>query len=428
MLPVALLALSLLGFMTCDTLNAVRVPAYRKPLNANSPVLKHPVTYNERFAAGQWFTQLSLGTPPRHVEVLLDTGSSDLWLPSARLADCRQSECPGGSFDQTKSTTCQTDERPPFFIQYVDDSRVVGNYLLDTLAVGDCQVANFSFAAATAASASIQHNGLTTGILGLNTAVGKSQCFNGDCTDARLVKPTISEAMASAGCIGSSSYSLFLDEDNARSPSILFGGLDTARFTGPLVTLHTKLHANESLPDRHVRQSLRLAKMTTRLNGTVQQTYRPAKGKDAVSIDTGSKGLVLPDEWVSSIFNSLQHIFVGGKTTSYATKMVISCDDYDADLVVPLGLFNIDTTEALEDYGIPGANASDICVVNLIRSANVDHIDHIILGDPFFRSAYTYNHLDQNTISIARPAYDSKDKERIIPIGRGPVPKLYGTG
>lgn len=171
--------------------------------------------------------------------------------------------------DQSKSTTCQTDESPPFSIRYVDRSHVAGNYLLDTLAIGDCQVANFSFAAATVASASIQYDGLTTGILGINAAVGRSRCLKGGCTGPGSVQPTISEAMASAGCIGSSSYSLFLDDNNARSPSILFSGVDTARFTGPLVTLHTKLHANESLPDRHVTQTLRLAKMTTRLNGKV---------------------------------------------------------------------------------------------------------------------------------------------------------------
>ena len=94
---VALLALSLLGFTTCETLNTIRVPAYRKVLNANSSVLKLPVTYNERFKPGMWYTKLSLGTPPQTVEVLLDTGSSDLWVPSAKLSDCLQSECPGGS-------------------------------------------------------------------------------------------------------------------------------------------------------------------------------------------------------------------------------------------------------------------------------------------------------------------------------------------
>ena len=96
MLLVALLASSLLGFTNCETLNTVRLPAYRKAVNPNFSVLNHPVTYNERFAPGMWYTKLSLGTPPQDVEVLLDTGSSDLWVPSAGLSDCLQSKCPGG--------------------------------------------------------------------------------------------------------------------------------------------------------------------------------------------------------------------------------------------------------------------------------------------------------------------------------------------
>lgn len=352
--------------------------------------------------------------------------------------------------DQSKSNTCQTDERPPFSIHYVDTSNVGGTYLLDTLTVGDCKVANFSFAAAIKASASIQYKGLTTGILGLNAAMGRAKCLKDGCTGPGSLQPTISEAMASAGCIGSSSYSLFLDEDNARSPSILFGGVDTARFTGPLVTLHTKLHANESLADRYVSQTLRLAKMTARLNGTAQQTYWPAKDRDAVDVDTGSKGITLDADWVSSIFSGWQQISVAKKTSSYAKKMLISCDDIDADItldftfadetarsvqvdiplremVAPLGSLYPNITLALEEYGIPGANASNICVVNIL-SSTARHDFSTLLGDPFFRSAYTYNNLDQNTISIARPAYNPKAKERIIPIGRGPVPKLYGTG
>lgn len=97
MLLVTLLTLpSLLSFTACETLNTVRMPVHRK-------VLKHPVTYNERFASGLWFTRLSMGTPPQDVEVLLDTGSSDLWAPSAGLSDCRRSKCPGGSCELLSS-------------------------------------------------------------------------------------------------------------------------------------------------------------------------------------------------------------------------------------------------------------------------------------------------------------------------------------
>ena len=464
MLPVALLAFSLLGFTTCETLNTVRLPAYRKVLN-------HPVTYNERFAHGQWFTKLSLGTPPQDVEVLLDTGSSDLWVPSVGLFDCRQSRCPGGScklltpceifgmlqyadaartVDQNKSTTCQVDKRQPFSMEYLDTSNVAGNYLLDTLTVGDCKLANFSFAAATVSTTFVQQNGSMTGILGVNAAIDKTECARGGCKEGS-VKPTISEAMVSAGCIGSSSYSLFLDDDNSRGPSILFGGVDTAKFTGPLVTLHTKPHANISLPDRYTKQMLRLTKMTTHFNGTTQRNCKPAKDRDSAFIDTGSKGMILPDHWVQSILNDLRQLSArdNSKYNAHGPRITVACDDIADDslnftftdetgisaqvdvpireLVRPLRHKYPNTTEILENFGIPNANASNICVVDIEPSSVFGKNGLILLGDAFFRSSYTYNNLDQNTISIAKPAYNSKP-ERLLPIGKGPVPKLQGTG
>jgi hypothetical protein len=142
--------------------------------------------------------------------------------------------------------------------------------------------------------------------------------------------------------------------------------------------------------------------MTTRLNGIALQTYNTTKGRDAAYLDTGSKGFVLPDDWISSISDLMQHLSAGGKTKNPAstTEMVIDCDDMDAEvslgftfvdetgssadvdvplreLVVPLGLLYTDTAQALEKCGIPGANASNICVVN-IKESNTLRQDGII--------------------------------------------------
>lgn len=49
-------------------------------------------------------------------------------------------------------------------------------------------------------------------------------------------------------------------------------------------------------------------------------------------VDTGSKGIVVAADWVPSIFNGWQQISAARKTSSYATMMLISCDDIDADV------------------------------------------------------------------------------------------------
>jgi hypothetical protein len=49
------------------------------------------------------------------------------------------------------------------------------------------------------------------------------------------------------------------------------------------------------------------------------------------------------------------------------------------------------------------------------------------LGDPFLRSAYTFYNLAQHTISFAQASNNSTG-DNVIPIGKGPTPKLSGTG
>lgn len=97
------------------------------------------------------------------------------------------------------------------------------------------------------------------------------------------------------------------------------------------------------------------------------------------------------------------------------------------ELAVPLVSVTNNSTQISEVAGRLGVNASNACVIKVSKSSEVDSDDLILLGDAFFRSAYTYNNLDQNTISIAKPVFNST-AENIIPIGKGPVPKLFGTG
>jgi len=49
---------------------------------------------------GLYYANVSVGTPPQQVSVQIDTGSSDVWVPSTQAALCHDASeggCPGGS-------------------------------------------------------------------------------------------------------------------------------------------------------------------------------------------------------------------------------------------------------------------------------------------------------------------------------------------
>jgi hypothetical protein len=100
MLQMTLLTLSLLGFTAANTLNTVRIPAYRRTLSVNtSATLLHPINYNDRWATfGFYFIEMGIGTPPQPVQLALDTGSSDMWVPFTNAPACLNlSDCPAGT-------------------------------------------------------------------------------------------------------------------------------------------------------------------------------------------------------------------------------------------------------------------------------------------------------------------------------------------
>lgn len=92
-------------------------------------------------------------------------------------------------------------------------------------------------------------NGPQYGIMGVSYMGAESsicaiQTSNGSC-NANFTTPTMWSSLYNGGYIKSRSYSLYLDDVAAQSGSILFGGIDTAKFTGKLTTLGVPVDTNQ---------------------------------------------------------------------------------------------------------------------------------------------------------------------------------------
>lgn len=175
---------------------------------------------------------MTLGTPPQLITVLVDTGSTELWVnPDCSTADTslQKSQCQAfGRYTPAKSTTPPVGPFGSESINYGDSndeatqSAVDIVYYADTLRISGATVKNQTFGVATSSQ------GQGQSILGLapdlKNGFKKDQPYS-----------VVLNSMAEQGVIASRVFTLDLRSESSAGGALIFGGLDKAGFTGPLV-------------------------------------------------------------------------------------------------------------------------------------------------------------------------------------------------
>jgi hypothetical protein len=174
---------------------------------------------------------VSIGTPPQRVRVLVDTGSSELWVnPDCSTAPTafQQSQCiEFGRYTPGRSTTPPSGPVGTQEIRYGDptDPNTITSaqitYYSDTLTISGATIKNQTFGVVLASK------GQSTGILGLapDTRAG----YQKDTPYSLLLN-----SMANQGVIKSRAYALDLRHADHLTGAIIYGGLDKSKFVGTL--------------------------------------------------------------------------------------------------------------------------------------------------------------------------------------------------
>ncbi|KAL4423223.1 hypothetical protein ABPG77_000015 [Micractinium sp. CCAP 211/92] len=102
-----------------------------------------PIT---NFMDAQYYGEIGLGTPPQKFQVIFDTGSSDLWVPSSKCSYLSIACYLHSKYYAERSHTYKEDGRE-FAIQY-GSGRLSGFLSRDTLTMGDLKVQGQVFAEA----------------------------------------------------------------------------------------------------------------------------------------------------------------------------------------------------------------------------------------------------------------------------------------
>ncbi|EAU84813.1 endopeptidase [Coprinopsis cinerea okayama7 len=177
---------------------------------------KVPLT---NFMNAQYYTEITLGTPPQTFKVILDTGSSNLWVPSIK---CTSIACfLHTKYDSSQSTTYKANGTE-FSIQYGSGS-MEGFVSQDTLGIGDLTIKGQDFAEALKEPGLAFAFGKFDGILGL---AYDTISVN------RIVPPFYN--MINQKLIDSPVFAFRIGSSEEDGGEATFGGIDHEAYTGKL--------------------------------------------------------------------------------------------------------------------------------------------------------------------------------------------------
>ncbi|KAL1862873.1 hypothetical protein VTK73DRAFT_6592 [Phialemonium thermophilum] len=353
-----------------------------------------------------YLLELDIGTPPQRVEVVLDTGSFELWVDpqcstastTAQSASCKEA----GLYDPYSSSTVQD--------MGVVNELPYGKGVVDIAYVADSvQVPGSSTMKEVVFGVGLESRDLGYGIAGVGHGKGYNIDYN-----------NLIDELYAQGLTDSKAFSLALGSiDASDGGSIVFGGVDTKKFSGPLVRFRNLPPQDEG--------------------GGVAGPYRYWVQLDAIGVTKPGKR---PSKYADS---ALPIVLDSGSTMSYLPRSVINQlmadlagqTDSDGNIRVPCstaatasqggGGGTVDFTLGALTVHVPFHEfvwqlAPDECYV---LAAAPLQAGTAILGDSFLRSAYAVFDQTNGDIYLA-PYANCGSRERALPAGPGAAANFTG--
>ena len=352
-------------------ISALRIPLRRLPrpgrrLAGGSSAMNNHMNVTSTQTA--YYANISLGTPPQHLTVLFDTGSSYNYVPSVSC----DSTCSGtGRFDSSSSST-YVSEGTTLTLQY-GVGTTYGVLSTDTLQIADSLTAasaSFVLSAQMEDSANDPFDGLV---------VRGTQGFAFSVLSDGV--PTLVDSLKMQKVITDRVFAFYLSnatfgENSQDTESECFiGEVDTTHARGSLVYIPLKYASFWAVSLNSVTVGSELSLST-----------------NTAIFDTGTSLLVVPESDAYSMLDAFQ---AAGQCITDSESELIVCDcsgSYPA-MVIQLGGHDFELTS--EDYFYQEAGQCFLLV------ASISELNLWVLGDVFLRKYYTVYDMDQERVGLA---------------------------
>ncbi|KAI6714856.1 hypothetical protein PZA11_007746 [Diplocarpon coronariae] len=353
----------------------------------------------ENYMTGtRYVVDFAIGTPPQLISLTLDTGSSETWVNptcSSARGDLDINLCNRLPRYAANASSTAVDLGATNDLIYGKGTCRL-RYYSDNVDIGGTIIKGQQFGVSSISSS------LPTGFIGVGTGIELTGY------------PAILDSMATQGLINSRAFSLDLRSFESPDGTIIFGGIDTGRYRGPLEKLPI-IPVQES-PDKYPRYWVHVTSIGITKPGEAKKLYPPTstdpKGQPAF-LDSGGTVTRLPTALVAAIVADFPGAVEDGNTGIYA----VDCAVADMNGTVDFGFGNTVINVPYQEFMW---HISGFCYLGLAADDKMS-----ILGASFLRAAFLVVDQDNRNIHLANSANCGTN---LVAIGKGvdAVPSLTG--
>lgn len=230
--------------------------------------------------------------------------------------------------------------------------------------------------------------------------------------------PSAIEKMVGAKVINRKAYSLYLNDLEASTGSIIFGGMDTDKFKGNLFQLPVvpSSYPNGTIVHAQLAVVLTSFSITGQLGNIANLTS--ATYKEPVLLDSGTTFSYLPSTLVKTIYGAINAIddtdnsgliFIDCAILSQSQKLTFNYGfggPNGIQIHVPIDelVFSLNTLLNITEEDLPPTPFPSTCGFGIFPNRGKEPS---ILGDTFLRSAYVVYDLDSNLVGLAQTNFNS---------------------